>query len=204
MVQNLKIKGMHCVSCANIIDNKISKLDGVNKIDVSYASETAKIDYDKEIIDLEKIDKEMAKLGYRLDLPEEKEIIKKTDGEINKIYFSLPISIFVFLIMVWDILAKLIKDIPNLPIPMDFLNIVFWGLATIILFWIGKPFLMGIVRFVKFGAANMDTLVGVGTVTAYVYSSIVTLFPEIKTNLNLPNETYFDVTILVIGLVTFG
>jgi len=204
MVQNLKIKGMHCVSCANIIDNKISKLDGVNKIEVSYASETAKIDYDKEIIDLEKIDKEMAKLGYRLDLPEEKEIIKKTDGEINKIYFSLPISIFVFLIMVWDILAKLIKDIPNLPIPMDFLNIVFWGLATIILFWIGKPFLMGIVRFVKFGAANMDTLVGVGTVTAYVYSSIVTLFPEIKTNLNLPNETYFDVTIVVIGLVTFG
>jgi len=204
MVQNLKIKGMHCVACANIITNKVSKLNGVNKIEVSYASETANIDYDKNLIDLKMIDQEMTKLGYRLDLPEGKIEIEKTDKEINKIYFSLPISIFVFLIMIWDILAKLINKIPNLPIPMDFLNIVFWGLATIILFWIGRPFLMGIVRFIKFGAANMDTLVGIGTVTAYLYSSIVTLFPEIKTNLGLPNETYFDVTIVVIGLVTFG
>lgn len=204
MVQNLKIKGMHCVACANIITNRVSKLNGVNKIEVSYASETAKIDYDKKLIDLKKIDQEMAKLGYRLDLPQKKNETEKTDKEIDKIYFSLPISILVFLIMGWDILAKITNKIPNLPIPMDFLNIVFWGLATIILFWAGKPFLMGIARFIKFRVANMDTLVGLGTVTAYIYSTIVTLFPEIKSNWGLANETYFDVTIVVIGLVTFG
>ncbi len=204
MVQDLKIKGMHCVACANIIGNKVGKLKGVNKIEVSYASETAKIDYNNNLISLEKIDEEMAKLGYGLDWQREKDITQKADKEIDKIYFSLPISILVFLVMGWDILAKLVKEIPNLPIPMDFLNIFFWGLATVILFWIGKQFLMGIVRFIKFGVANMDTLVGIGTVTAYIYSTIVTLFPEVKTNLGLPNETYFDVTIVVIGLVTFG
>ena len=79
MVQDLKIKGMHCVACANIIGNKVGKLKGVNKIEVSYASETAKIDYNNGLISLEKIDEEMAKLGYRLDLQKEKVISRFTD-----------------------------------------------------------------------------------------------------------------------------
>jgi len=204
MVQDLKIKGMHCVACANIITNKVSKLAGVKKIEVSYASETAKIDFQENITNLEKIDQEISKLGYRLDLDLGKNEQKKADNEIDKIYFSLPISVFVFLVMIWDILSKAIKEIPKLPIPMDFLNIIFGGLATVFMFWIGKSFLMGIVRFIKFGVANMDTLVGIGTGTAWIYSSLVILFPQIKTRFGLPNETYFDVTIVVIGLVTFG
>jgi len=204
MVQDLKIKGMHCVACANIITNKVSKLSGVNKIEVSYASETAKIDYQENLVNLEKIDQEISKLGYSFDLPKEKIETGKADSEIDKIYFSLPISVFVFLVMIWDILSKAIREIPKLPIPMDFLNIIFGILATIFLFWIGRPFLMGIVRFIKFGVANMDTLVGIGTGTAWIYSSLVILFPQIRTRFGLPNETYFDVTIVVIGLVTFG
>ena len=204
MVQDLKIKGMHCVACANIITNKVSKLSGVNKVEVSYASETAKIDFQDNLINLEKIDQEISKLGYSLDFKREKTETEKDENGTDKMYFSLIISIFVFLVMIWDIMAKTIANIPNLPIPMDFLNIVFGALATVFLFWIGRPFLMGIVRFIKYRVANMDTLVGIGTGTAWLYSTLVVLFPQIRTRFGLPNETYFDVTIVVIGLVTFG
>jgi Cu2+-exporting ATPase/Cu+-exporting ATPase len=50
----------------------------------------------------------------------------------------------------------------------------------------------------------MDTLIGIGTSVAYFYSVIITLFPQITTNLNLPETTFFDITIVVIGFVVFG
>jgi len=77
-------------------------------------------------------------------------------------------------------------------------------LASIVLFWIGQPFLQGVVKFAKYRVANMDTLIGIGTSVAYFYSVIITLFPQITTNLNLPETTFFDITIVVIGFVVFG
>ncbi|HRN70104.1 MAG TPA: copper-translocating P-type ATPase, partial [Candidatus Woesebacteria bacterium] len=68
----------------------------------------------------------------------------------------------------------------------------------------GRPFINGVVRFIKYRAANMDTLVGIGTLVAYFYSSIMLLFPEIKSLLNAPEGLYYDVTIVVIGFITLG
>ena len=87
---------------------------------------------------------------------------------------------------------------------MDVLNATLLILSSITIFWIGQPFLVGVWRFIKYRVANMDTLIGIGTLAAYLYSAVVTLFPSVKTSLGLPEYTYFDVTIVVIGFVTFG
>lgn len=50
----------------------------------------------------------------------------------------------------------------------------------------------------------MDTLIGIGTLTAYIYSVIITLFPGVREAFLLPEYTYFDVTIVVIGFITLG
>jgi Cu2+-exporting ATPase/Cu+-exporting ATPase len=88
--------------------------------------------------------------------------------------------------------------------PMQLFNIILMVLATIFLFWIGKPYLNGVVRFVRFKVANMDTLIGLGTLVAYLYSTIITLLPPVRDLLRVPEYTYFDVTIVVIGFITFG
>ena len=116
----------------------------------------------------------------------------------------MPISIIVFFIMMWDILAKTSSLVPNIPIPMELLNTIMMIISTIVLFYIGKPFLKGVTRFIRYGKANMDTLIGIGTLTAYIYSSIITLFPQVNMAMNLPDYTYFDVVIVVIGFITFG
>jgi Cu2+-exporting ATPase/Cu+-exporting ATPase len=105
--------------------------------------------------------------------------------------------------MVWDILSS-IKILPELQISMDIFNKILMIISTIILFWIGKPFIFGIVRFIKYRVANMDTLIGIGTLSAYIYSTIITFFPQIQIVMKLPEYTYFDVVIVVIGFVTFG
>jgi len=50
----------------------------------------------------------------------------------------------------------------------------------------------------------MDTLIGIGSITAYIYSAFVVLFPALKKTLSLPDYTYFDAVIVVIGFVTLG
>jgi Cu2+-exporting ATPase/Cu+-exporting ATPase len=50
----------------------------------------------------------------------------------------------------------------------------------------------------------MDTLIGIGTSVAYIYSAAITLFPQVRIYFNLPQDTYFDVVIVVIGFITLG
>src|SRR3989338_11522677 len=74
-------------------------------------------------------------------------------------------------------------------------------MATYMLFVVCKPYLMGFYRFLRYGKANMDTLIGIGTSAAYLYSVAVTVFAEqLKIYINV-SETYFDVTIIVIAFI---
>jgi Cu+-exporting ATPase len=225
-----KIKGMHCASCSAIITKKISKLDGINNIDVNFATEKANVDFDGKKVSLERMNIEVEKLGYSLseiyeksnnNMPNMKmegmdhsehlglslsknEKEKELDEQKAKTQFVLPLALFIFVIMMWDITSKTFSFIPNLPIPMELFNIISMILSTIVLFWIGLPFIKGVVRFVKYKVANMDTLIGIGTLTAYIYSTIITLFPQIQVAMKLPEYTYFDVVIVVIGFITLG
>lgn len=117
--------------------------------------------------------------------------------------FALPVAMLIFVIMVWDI-TSLFFSLPPFPIPMYIFNPISFIAATIILFWIGKQYITAVGRFIRYRIANMDSLVGIGTITAYVYSSILLLFPGIAVYLKLPDGLYFDVTIVVIGFITLG
>src|SRR3989344_5953285 len=121
-----------------------------------------------------------------------------------KVRFVLPTALVVFAIMLWDMAGRAFSSIPPVPIPMEIFNAIVFVLASVAMFWVGWPFVEGVIRFVRYRVANMDTLVGIGTLTAYVYSAAITLIPSIRSWLTLPEYTYFDVVIVVIGFVTFG
>lgn len=228
-----KIKGMHCASCAAIISKNITKLGGVKSVDVNFATEKAKIDFDQNQVSLHDMNKAIEKLGYTLyqdeqihqgshimpngerslgmDHSEHAGIGVSKDEKLKELYaykvkirFALPVSLLVFAVMMWDIVSRTFSNVPKIPVSMEIFNTVFMILSTIVIFWIGKPFLEGVVRFIKYRVANMDTLIGIGTLVAYLYSVFVTLFPVARAALGLPEFTYFDVTIVVIGFVAFG
>lgn len=209
------VKGMHCASCSAIITKKIAKLDGVTEVKINYATEKANIAYDAEKVSLASLNDEILPLGYSLVSPDE--IGKGTNLEINSVQredglvtttnemqFVLPLSLFVFFLMMWELLAKYVTQVPKVPVPMDLLNIFLLLISTVVMFWIGRPFIKGVLRFARYHVANMDTLIGIGTLTAYLYSMTVVIFPQVITLFKLPAYTYFDVVIVVIGFVTLG
>jgi len=121
----------------------------------------------------------------------------------QKVEFVLPIAIIVFAFMMWEIAAANF-DIAAFFIPHRLYSVFLLAISSVVMFWIGQPFLRGIANFIRYRAANMDTLVGIGTLSAYIYSAIIVLFPEVRSILNLPDVNYFDVVIVVIGFIYLG
>lgn len=211
--QILKVKGMHCASCASIITKKLSAMPHVKSVSVNYGNEKAKIDYDDAHISIDSMNDEISKLGYSF-VSENNQAKSGHDHALmkadeldelrNKTSFIIPVTITVFALMMWDILARTTAWMPNLPIPMVLFNTISMVMATVALFWVGKPYLLGVTRFIRHRVANMDTLIGLGTLVAYTYSILITLLPSLGTLLRVPEYTYFDVTIVVIGFITLG
>lgn len=207
-----QVKGMHCASCATIIHRDLTKLTGIQAVDINVATEQARVNFDSAQVNLVAMNQSLGKLGYTLSqtapkLSSSDQSTEEDDTlttERMKVKASLPIALLVFGLMLWEMLARVWVTIPSPSIPSPWLNGVLFLVASVILFWIGQSFLLGVVRFVRYRVANMDTLIGMGTITAYLYSSAITLFPPIREWLRLPGDTYFDVTIVVIAFVTFG
>ena len=123
------IKGMHCASCALVIEKTLSKAEGVKEVKVNYGTEKASIEYDKEKVSLTKMSDSIKPFGYEFIESEPlQETISQTPGiaspallktdpakqqklleledQKSKVQFSLPIAIMVFALMMWEIAAK--------------------------------------------------------------------------------------------------
>lgn len=117
----------------------------------------------------------------------------------------LPMMFLSVLVMIWEIGAEPLNLWPKMPeMTMEFFHHLLPLFATYTLFVIGAPYLQGIMRFIKYRVANMDTLVGIGTSVAFAYSFIVTAFEGTLASFLNTQQNYYDVTIVVIGFITLG
>ena len=202
-----RVQGMHCASCASIIERSLGKVEGVRAVSAHYASETVTIDFDASKTSHISLSEALSKYGYTLhEVTYQKEHAGEESQALRRdTRISVPLVIGAVLLMTWELLGAHTTLVPHVPeqlmLPM---RIALLLAATCMLFFVGRRYLMGVVRFARYQVANMDTLVGLGTGTAYFYSLAVTLFatplsPYIDTSI-----VYFDATIVVIGLVTLG
>lgn len=208
-----KIAGMHCASCAAIIEKSVKKLDGVLSAQVNYGTESMVLSFDDQKIDVEKVKSSLATLGYTLRVPKPT-AATKNDGAAdknaelsalrNKVLVSIPLVVLSSFIMGWDILAELNVLAPPPPALKEFFHHLLPLMATYALFVIGLPYLKGLYRFIRHGAANMDTLIGLGTSAAFLYSFILSAFEDSLSAYVNVEQTYYDVTIVVIGFITLG
>lgn len=219
---------MHCASCASIIERTVKKIEGVEDVSVNSGTENAKITFDETKAAGEDFNKKLEPLGYtliahepttsademgmsenehsaHLGLNQSKvEKLKEIDEMRKGVYGALPLALFSILIMTWDILGNY-KLVPAMSHTIyEFFHHLLPLFATYIFITIGKPYLLGVYRFFRYGKANMDTLIGLGTSVAFIYSFIVTAFEEIlKPYLNTLYN-FYDVTIVVITFIALG
>ena len=207
--ERFSVKGMHCASCAFVIRDSLRKTEGITKVEVNYGSESANVSYDEKTTDVEKMNAVIGSYGYSLSQKEDehKHHLDPKIQEIRTLRQSVrivfPLSLFVFLIMVWNSFAEVVK-IPLFPIPMMILDKIYMVIAVALFATVGRKYIFALGRFAKLRVANMDTLVGLGTFTAFLYSAVLTLFPTVQEAIQVPEKLYFDVAIIVIGFILLG
>ncbi|HEY4511824.1 MAG TPA: heavy metal translocating P-type ATPase [Candidatus Paceibacterota bacterium] len=223
--QTYKVKGMHCASCSSVIEKTFKKIQGVQSAEVNYGTEKAKVSFDPSKTNPHDLSGAIEPLGYSLEVPStaeemgmsesdhvahlglnqsKKEKLAEVRDMRNKVLSAIPLAIFAALVMGWDILVQYGVVSEMSYVIKEFFHHLLPIFATYTLFVVGKPYLLGFYRFLRYGKANMDTLIGIGTVAAFLYSFAVTAFEEaLRPFINVDYQ-YYDVTIVVITFIALG
>ncbi len=223
--QTYKVKGMHCASCSSVIEKTFKKVEGVHSAEVNYGTEKAKVSFDPSKTNPHDLSKHIEPLGYSLDVPasaeemgmspdehaahlgtnqSKKEKLAEVTDMRTKVFSAIPLAIFAAFVMGWDILAEY-SIIPAMSYTLkEFFHHLLPIFATYILFVVGKPYLLGFYRFLRYGKANMDTLIGIGTVAAFLYSFAVSALEDVLRPFINVEYQYYDVTIVVITFIALG
>lgn len=223
--QSYNVKGMHCASCSSVIEKTFNKIEGVHKAEVNFGTEKAKLSFDPAKTNPHDLSKHIEPLGYSLVLsataeemgmsPDEhaahlglnqskKEKLAEVAAMRTMVLSAIPLAIFSGIVMIWEILAKY-AVVPEMSSMLEeFFHHLLPIFATYILFVVGKPYLLGFYRFLRYGKANMDTLIGIGTVAAFLYSFAVSAFEEVLSPFINVEYQYYDVTIVVITFIALG
>ncbi len=200
---------MHCASCAAIITRTLKKVPGVEMVSVNYGTETASISFDSGVVEAATLSETIRPLGYSLEIEKntKRETDEKTAAVLDLRFKTLsifPLAVLSALIMGWDTLAEfgVVAVMPSV------LKVFFHHLLPIIATYTmcvaGMPYILGVYRFFRYGKANMDTLIGIGTLAAFLYSFVLGAFENVLRPFLNVEYTYYDVTIVVIAFITFG
>jgi Cu+-exporting ATPase len=185
----IPIQGMSCASCVLTIEKVVNNLSGVKKIGVNLASENATIEFDKNIISLDKIKKTIKEVGY--EVPEEKELEDKSETLWKKARTRL---IVVWVITIPGIVLMLLHMVFTVHIhQMDFMMLVLGGFAVLVP---GFNTLKAGFNSIKHGAASMDVLIGMGTITAFI-TGILRVF-------RIPIENYAGISGMIMAFHLTG
>ncbi len=205
----LALKGMSCAACANAVETAIQQVPGVNTAQVNFAAEQASVDFDEHRTGVDAITAAVIEAGYKA--AEVRDIgidIEKDQTERQRQQRSLWSRVVVsgivgIVLIVGSMPAMLGIHIPGWPILLHnaWLQLV---LSTPVLFWCGQSFFVGAWKAFAHRAANMNTLVALGTGTAYLYSLFVTLFPYVLTAQGLTPEVYYEAAVVIIALLLLG
>ncbi|MGE5365369.1 MAG: heavy metal translocating P-type ATPase [Bacteroidota bacterium] len=217
---NLTVEGMTCASCVARVEKAIKKEDGVQNVSVNLATEKAHFEIDPLKTDVNRIAKIVEDAGYKLHLPEEKKPDAQTGHahdenenlEYNRklrhdLIFASVFSIPVFIIsmsMEFTWFHSLFPSWVAHDSIMDITNKILLLLTTPVVFIPGKRFFRIFWNNLKHFTADMNSLVAIGTGTAYIYSVVATLFPVLVTQAGKAPHVYYDSTAVIITLILMG
>lgn len=209
----LDVSGMHCNSCALLIERSVKKVPGVEEVNVNFASGKARIKYDSSVATGDNLLAAVAKAGYSASISDPNNTVSETakrSAEISywshKFLFGLFLSLPMFLFMIYDF----IPGLPFAQILMPISGLISLLLAAPVLFIVGNNFFRGFWSALKVGTFSMDSLIAIGTSTAFFYSlfEFIKYFVDTGSIIGLNGmkigNLYFEVASFLITFVALG
>ena len=198
MKKTIPVIGMACSVCSANVEKKLQSLEGINSASVSLASRTALVDYDPDIISLEDMKREISNAGYDLVIENDRSV-----EEINRREFTLlrrrTLASWLFAILTMCFSMGWIAN------SSSFANQICLLLALANLLYCGKQFYVSAWKQLLHHTANMDSLVALSTLIAFLFSTFNTFFGEMVWGARgIEWHTYFDASVMIITFVLTG
>ncbi|EKS7867908.1 copper-translocating P-type ATPase [Bacillus cereus] len=198
------VSGMTCAACANRVEKRLNKLDGVNKATVNFALELATVDFNPDEVNVNEMKSAITKLGYKLEVkPDDQDA--STDHRLQEIERQKKKFIISFILsfpLLWAMVSHF-SFTSFIYLPDMLMNPwVQLALATPVQFIIGGQFYVGAYKALRNKSANMDVLVALGTSAAYFYSVYLSI-QSIGSSKHM-TDLYFETSAVLITLIILG
>jgi Cu+-exporting ATPase len=181
----LDIDGMTCASCATRVEKKLAKVDGVEGSSVNYATEEATVVYDPGQVRIDDLVQAVSAAGYSAHV----------HGERTEAHEGTTLRQRLLAAVVLTVPLTLLAMVP--PLQFDGWEWVAFALATPVVLWAGWPFHRATVLNARHGAVTMDTLISIGTLAAWTWSTVVLVA-------GVDADTYFEVGAVITTLILLG
>lgn len=192
------IDGLSCASCAGSSQRVLSRLEGVEEAEVSYANKKAQVIFDAQQVSLEQMNQKLEKMGYRMRqdtaaqrAARQAEQKRRFQELQRKLFVGIGLSIPLMLI------AMVFPQIP-------YANYWMLGLTLPVMAWVGQEFFIKAAQQLRAGSSNMDTLVALGTGTAFLFSLFNTFFPSVLEEAGMQPHVYYETAGVLITLILLG
>ena len=202
----VSVGGMSCAACVRRVENAIREVPGVTDVAVNLATARATVSHIPGWAGIEAVRRVITEQGYDyLGIPDdtrEDPIGAAREKEIRdlKIRFAvgivLSIVIFVGSMRHW---FPFLMGIPRQP-----LLIALFLLTTPVVFWVGSRFFSGAIKAARQKTTDMNTLVAVGALAAWLYSSLATFFPRFFSEAGILPHVYYDGAAFIVTLIILG
>ena len=219
---DLPLLGMHCAACANRIEKALNRAEGVESCNVNYATERATVSYDPAQTDAAQLRAVVQKVGYDVIVPDEQSgdeanshhdasavadaesAARETEYANQKRKFIIA-AILTLPVAVLGMGGHLF---PSLEPTLNFAGRQWIELilTSIVLFWAGGEFFRGAWIAAKHRAADMNTLVAIGTFAAYAFSVVATFAPGLfhQNGAMHGPMVYYETAAIVVTLILMG
>jgi len=196
----LKIDGMHCASCQKPIEKALREVYGVTDVSVNLASREVSVE---SYVSNDTLIEAVAGAGYEAVLDEVQSL--ENDDLVNQEKFRALIRKttvalgFGALLMVFGMYGPAIEPEWNMA---RWSWLVIAAITSALMYYAGRHYFIGAWKSLQTRAATMDTLIALGTGTAWLYSTIIVLFPELVPE--IARHVYFEAAVIIIGMVNLG
>jgi Cu2+-exporting ATPase len=192
------VTGMSCASCASRVESFVKTIPGINGASVNLADNSLKVEFLPEVIAPSELKKRVRSIGYDIIIDETNSQELKEEAQYD---YLRKIRI--------NTLGAAALSIPLVIIAMFFMtipyaNYIMMALATPVIFWFGRQFPAGAWKQLKHRSAGMDTLVALSTGIAYIYSVVITLFPDLLQKQGIRGHVYFEASAVIITFILMG
>ncbi|MEB9505298.1 heavy metal translocating P-type ATPase [Bacillus anthracis] len=198
------VSGMTCAACANRVEKRLNKLEGVNGATVNFALESATVDFNPDEINVNEMKSAITKLGYKLEVKSDEQD-ESTDHRLQEIERQKKKFIISFILsfpLLWAMVSHF-SFTSFIYLPDMLMNPwVQLALATPVQFIIGGQFYVGAYKALRNKSANMDVLVALGTSAAYFYSVYLSI-QSIGSSEHM-TDLYFETSAVLITLIILG